>query len=191
MKKSINITVNNKPYKLSVEPNQTLLEILRIQWGLTGAKVGCNMGDCGACTVIMDGKPVNSCLVLAVQANGRNILTIEGVETEQGIHPLQQAFIDKGAIQCGFCTPGIILSAKSLLENNPEANEKEIREAISGNLCRCTGYQKIVEAIQSVSEKNSYKFPSLGGRGKGRGKSERTFTPTFVLPHQGGGNSFR
>jgi carbon-monoxide dehydrogenase small subunit len=165
MKKSINITVNNKPYKLSVEPNQTLLEILRIQWGLTGAKVGCNMGDCGACTVIMDGKPVNSCLVLAVQANGRNILTIEGVETEQGIHPLQQAFIDKGAIQCGFCTPGIILSAKSLLENNPEANEKEIREAISGNLCRCTGYQKIVEAIQSVSEKNSYKFPSLGGRG--------------------------
>lgn len=155
MKKSINITVNNKPYKLSVEPNQTLLEILRIQLGLTGTKVGCNMGDCGACTVIMDGKPVNSCLVLAVQANGRNILTIEGVETEQGIHPLQQAFIDKGAIQCGFCTPGIILSAKSLLENNPEANEKEIREAISGNLCRCTGYQKIVEAIQSVSEKNS------------------------------------
>ncbi|NQT54711.1 MAG: (2Fe-2S)-binding protein [Desulfobacteraceae bacterium] len=155
MKKSININVNNKPYKLSVEPNQTLLEILRIQLGLTGAKVGCNMGDCGACTVIMDGKPVNSCLVLAVQANGRNILTIEGVETEQGIHPLQQAFIDKGAIQCGFCTPGIILSAKSLLENNPEANEKEIREAISGNLCRCTGYQKIVEAIQSVSEKNS------------------------------------
>jgi len=155
MKKSINITVNNKPYKLRVEPNQTLLEILRIQLGLTGAKVGCNMGDCGACTVIMDGKPVNSCLVLAVQANGRNILTIEGVETEQGIHPLQQAFIDKGAIQCGFCTPGIILSAKSLLENNPEANEKEIREAISGNLCRCTGYQKIVEAIQSVSEKNS------------------------------------
>ena len=154
MKKSININVNNKPYKLSVEPNQTLLEILRIQLGLTGAKVGCNMGDCGACTVIMDGKPVNSCLVLAVQANGRNILTIEGVETEQGIHPLQQAFIDKGAIQCGFCTPGIILSAKSLLENNPEANEKEIREAISGNLCRCTGYQKIVEAIQSVSEKN-------------------------------------
>ena len=155
MKKSININVNNKPYKLSVEPNQTLLEILRIQLGLTGTKVGCNMGDCGACTVIMDGKPVNSCLVLAVQANGRNILTIEGVETEQGIHPLQQAFIDKGAIQCGFCTPGIILSAKSLLENNPEANEKEIREAISGNLCRCTGYQKIVEAIQSVSEKNS------------------------------------
>ena len=154
MKKSININVNNKPYKLSVEPNQTLLEILRIQLGLTGAKVGCNMGDCGACTVIMDGKPVNSCLVLAVQANGRNILTIEGVETEQGIHPLQQAFIDKGAIQCGFCTPGIILSAKSLLENNPEANEKEIREAISGNLCRCTGYQKIVEAIQSVGEKN-------------------------------------
>jgi len=155
MKKSINITVNNKPYELSVEPKQTLLEILSIQLGLTGTKVGCNMGDCGACTVIMDGKPVNSCLVLAVQANGRNILTIEGVETEQGIHPLQQAFIDKGAIQCGFCTPGIILSAKSLLENNPEANEKEIREAISGNLCRCTGYQKIVEAIQSVSEKNS------------------------------------
>lgn len=155
MKKSINITVNNKSYKISVEPNQTLLEILRIQLGLTGTKVGCNMGDCGACTVIMDGKPVNSCLVLAVQANERNILTIEGVETEQGIHPLQQAFIDKGAIQCGFCTPGIILSAKSLLENNPKVDEEKIREAISGNLCRCTGYQKIVEAIQSVSEKKS------------------------------------
>ena len=153
MKKSINITVNNKPYKLSVEPNQTLLEILRIQWGLTGAKVGCNMGDCGACTVIMDGKPVNSCLVLAVQANGRNILTIEGVETEQGIHPLQQAFIDKGAIQCGFCTPGMILTANALVKETPDPSNEDIRNALRGNLCRCTGYENIMQAVHTGARK--------------------------------------
>ena len=155
MKKIINLTINNEAYELAVEPNQTLVEVLRYDLGLTGTKQGCGVGDCGSCTVIMDGKPVNSCLVLAVQANGRNILTIEGLDTDQGLHPLQQAFVDKGAVQCGFCTPGMILSAKCLLDQNPKPDESEIRMAISGNLCRCTGYQKIVEAIQHASKVSS------------------------------------
>ena len=153
MKRIVNMTVNNKKYEVAVEPNQVLVDVLRDQLGLTGTKVGCAAGDCGSCTVIMDGKAVNSCLVLAVQANGSNILTIEGMETDQGLHPLQQAFVDKGAIQCGFCTPGSILSSKALLDQNPNPDRSEIRMAISGNLCRCTGYQKIVEAIQDASKK--------------------------------------
>jgi carbon-monoxide dehydrogenase small subunit len=155
MKKIINLTINNEDYELAVDPNQTLLGLLRSQLGLTGTKEGCGEGDCGSCTVIMDGKPVNSCLVLAVQAKGKNILTIEGLETDQGLHPLQQAFVEKGAIQCGFCSPGMILSAKNLLDRNPNPDESEIRMAISGNLCRCTGYQKIVEAIKDASGKSS------------------------------------
>ena len=151
MGRIIHMKINDTKYKVDVEPNQTLVEVLRDQLGLTGTKVGCGEGDCGSCTVIMDGKPVTSCLVLAVEANGRDIVTIEGLETGQGLHPLQQAFVNKGAIQCGFCTPGMILSAISLLERNPEPDEAEIREAISGNLCRCTGYQKIVEAIKDAS----------------------------------------
>jgi carbon-monoxide dehydrogenase small subunit len=151
MKKTIHITVNDKPFDPEVEPNQTLLEVIREKLCLTGTKAGCLVGDCGACTVLVDGKPVSSCLILAVQADGKQITTIEGVETPQGLHPLQTAFVDKGAVQCGYCTPGMILSAKSLLDRNPRADEAEIRKAISGNLCRCTGYQKIVEAILSVS----------------------------------------
>ena len=147
------MTVNNKKYELAVEPNQILADVLRGRLGLTGTKVGCADGDCGSCTVIMDGKAVNSCLVLAVRADGRNILTIEGLETDQGLHPLQQAFVDNGAVQCGFCTPGMILSAKALLDRNPNPDRSEIRTAISGNLCRCTGYQKIVEAIEQTSKK--------------------------------------
>ena len=151
MKKTIHITVNHKPLEFEAEPNRTLLEVIRETLCLTGTKAGCLVGDCGACTVLVDGKPVNSCLMLAVQAHGKQITTIEGVETLQGLHPLQAAFVDKGAIQCGYCTPGMILSAKGLLDRNPGADEAEIRKAISGNLCRCTGYQKIVEAILSVS----------------------------------------
>lgn len=151
MKKTIHITVNHKPFELAVEPNQTLLEVIREKLGLTGTKAGCFVGDCGACTVLLDEKPVNSCLVLAVQADGKQVTTIEGLETPQGLHPLQTAFVDKGAIQCGYCTPGMILTAKSLLDRNPRADEPEIRKAISGNLCRCTGYQKIVEAILFAS----------------------------------------
>ena len=121
------------------------------QLGLTGTKKGCDLGDCGACTVLMDGKAVNSCLVLAVQANGRTVQTIEGLETAEGLHPLQQAFIEKGAIQCGFCSSGMILAAKELLDRTPHPQEAEIRRAISGNLCRCTGYQKIIEAIKDAA----------------------------------------
>ena len=152
MKKIIELKVNGEPVEAAVDSNRTLLQFLREDLGLTGAKHGCGLGDCGACTVILDGKPVNSCLVLAVQANGREVLTIEGLAENGKLHPIQQAFVDKGAIQCGFCTPGMILSAKSLLDENPHPTELEIRTAISGNLCRCTGYQKIVEAIQTASE---------------------------------------
>lgn len=152
MKKLIQLTINDKEYEVAVEPNQTLTDMLRYELGLTGTKKGCEVGDCGSCTVIMDGIPVNSCLVLAMQANGRTITTIEGLETEKGMHPIQKAFVEKGAIQCGFCTPGMILSAKSLLDKSPNPTEEEIRTGISGNLCRCTGYQKIVDAVKSVGK---------------------------------------
>lgn len=148
MKKLVRLTINDKEYEVAVEPNITLTDLIRYEIGLTGTKKGCETGDCGACTVILDGKTVNSCLVLAVQANGSTVQTIEGLEDENGLHPLQQSFVEKGAIQCGFCSPGMILSGKNLLENNPNPDENEIRMAISGNLCRCTGYQKIVEAIK-------------------------------------------
>jgi len=147
MKKIIQLTINGGPVEAAVSPNQTLVQFLRDDLGLTGTKHGCGLGDCGACTVILDGKAVNSCLVLAVQANGSDVLTIEGLAENGNLHPLQQAFVNKGAIQCGFCTPGMILSAKALLDEKPNPTEPEIRTAISGNLCRCTGYQKIVEAI--------------------------------------------
>jgi aerobic carbon-monoxide dehydrogenase small subunit len=152
MKLLVHMTINDKEYSVAVEPNQTLVDVLRYGLRLTGTKKGCGTGDCGSCTVIMDGKAVNSCLVLAVQANGSTITTIEGLESEEGLHPVQKAFMEKGAIQCGFCSPGMILSSKSLLDRNPKPTEDEIRRAISGNLCRCTGYQKIVEAVKSVSE---------------------------------------
>jgi len=157
MKKLISLTVNGKVYEVAVKPNQTLVDFLRDELDLIGTKKGCEMGDCGSCTVLMDGRPVNSCLVLAVQANGREIQTIEGLESPEGLHPIQKAFVDKGAIQCGFCTPGMILTAKSLLEKNPSPDRDEIRRAISGNLCRCTGYQKIVDAIEAASAQMSKK----------------------------------
>lgn len=155
MKVLINMTINDTQYDVAVEPNTTLADMLRDQLGLTGTKKGCELGDCGSCTVIMDGRPVNACLVLAMQAAGRDIVTIEGLETEDGLHPVQQAFVDHGAIQCGFCSSGMILSGKSLLDNNPTPDETEIRTAISGNLCRCTGYQKIVEAIGNTGNSTS------------------------------------
>jgi carbon-monoxide dehydrogenase small subunit len=151
MKRIIRITVNNEDYELAVNPHQVLAEVLREELRLTGVKKGCGIGDCGACTVLMDGVPVFSCLVLAVEAEGHKILTIEGISDGFELHPLQKAFVEKGAIQCGFCTPGMVLNAYALLSENSCPTEAEIRRAISGNLCRCTGYQKIVEAIQSAA----------------------------------------
>lgn len=152
MKKLISLTINDREVEVAVPPNRTLADMLRQDLGLTGTKKGCDMGDCGSCTVLLDGRPVNACLVLAVQAGGRSVTTIEGVETDNGLHPIQQAFVEHGAVQCGFCTSGMILSGKSLLERNPSPSETAVRTAISGNLCRCTGYQKIVEAIQAAGE---------------------------------------
>mgnify|MGYP000956905848 CR=1 FL=1 len=157
MKKIVTLTVNGESVEAAVQPNQTLLQFLREDLGLTGTKHGCGLGDCGACTVILDGKPVNACLVLAVQANGCDVLTIEGLAENGSLHPIQQSFVDKGAIQCGFCTPGMILSAKTLLEENAKPTEHDIRTAISGNLCRCTGYQKIVEAIKDAADAHTGK----------------------------------
>ncbi len=149
----ITLKVNDREYDLVIPVNRTLTQVLRENLRLTGTKQGCEMGDCGSCTVLMDGKPVNSCLVLAVEAEGHEIMTIEGLSAEGKLHPLQQAFVEHGSIQCGFCSPGMILSAKALLDKNPSPSQSEIREAISGNLCRCTGYQKIVDAIESVAQK--------------------------------------
>jgi len=154
MKVPIQLKVNGMAYKMEVEPRRTLLELIREDLELTGTKEGCGLGECGTCTVLLDGKPIKSCITLAVQANGREVTTIEGLEKADGtLHPLQQAFIDHGAIQCGFCTPGMVLSAKALLDENPKPTELEVRHAIAGNLCRCTGYQKIVEAILSAANR--------------------------------------
>lgn len=153
MKKLITLTVNDREYEMAVGPNRTLTQFLREDLGFLGTKEGCGVGDCGACTVIMDGRPVNSCLVLAVQADGCDITTIEGVAHGDSLNTVQQTFVELGAIQCGFCTPGMVLCATSLLDKNPEPTEQEVREALSGNLCRCTGYQKIVEAVQEASRR--------------------------------------
>jgi len=155
MKELINLTINDQKYEVAVAPNQTLLHVIRYQLELTGTKKGCELGDCGSCTVIMDDKPVNSCLVLAMQAVGKDIKTIESLETDQGLHAVQKAFVEKQGVQCGFCTSGMILSAKSLLDKNTTPTELEIRKALSGNLCRCTGYQKIIESVQTASEEIS------------------------------------
>ena len=152
MKQLIHMTVNGEPVELAVEPYRTLLDALRDDLDLTGAKKGCDRGDCGACTVLVDGKPVASCMMLAVQADSCLITTIEGLRTDGRLHPLQQAFVDHGAVQCGFCTPGMVLSAIALLDENPHPTEGQVREAIAGNLCRCTGYAKIVDAVLAVGQ---------------------------------------
>jgi aerobic carbon-monoxide dehydrogenase small subunit len=160
MKKQIKLTINDNYYDLLVDHNETLAQVIRgPQVGLTGTKQGCELGDCGACTVILNGKAVNSCLVLAAQVDGGNVMTIEGLSKEGKLHPIQQAFVDEGAVQCGYCTPGMVLKAKALLDANPAPNRKQIREAMVGNLCRCTGYFKIVNAIEkaSVALKNQEK----------------------------------
>lgn len=146
--KTVRLIVNGSPVAVQVEEDRTLLYLLREVLGLTGTKEGCGEGDCGACSVLLDGELVNSCLVLAIQAEDREVLTIEGVGTEDNLHPIQQAFIEAGAIQCGYCTPGMVLAAKALLAKVPSPSEEEIRRGLSGNLCRCTGYQKIVDGVK-------------------------------------------
>ena len=153
MKQTIRFILNGEAVEVETEPHLTLLQLLRDKLELTGTKEGCGMGECGACTVLLDGKAVNSCIFPAVEAEGRKVTTIEGLTDVQGnLHSIQKAFIEYGAIQCGFCTPGMVLSAKALLDENPKPSEAEIRNGIAGNLCRCTGYLQIIQAIKAVSE---------------------------------------
>jgi carbon-monoxide dehydrogenase small subunit len=166
--KKIKLKANRRTFTVSVKPTDVLVDVLRDKLGLTGTKKSCGQGDCGACTVLMDGKAVNACLMLAMDAQGQEITTIEGLEGEDGtLHPLQEAFVENGAIQCGFCTPGMILSAKSLLDENPHPMEEEVRQALSGNLCRCTGYAKIVQAVLDASGKMGSSERSLKKPRKG------------------------
>jgi carbon-monoxide dehydrogenase small subunit len=148
---TLTMTLNGEEVKVQVKPSALLVEVLRDQLDLTGTKVACGEGECGACTVLLDGKPVNSCLMPALKAQGREVLTVEGLAPLGELHPLQKAFVEHGAVQCGYCTPGMLMSAKALLDHNPNPTEDEVRLAISGNLCRCTGYAKIVEAILDAS----------------------------------------
>jgi carbon-monoxide dehydrogenase small subunit len=153
MEIAIKLTVNGTPWEGRVAPDVTLLRFLRERLALTGAKEGCGIGECGACTVLVDGRPVNACMMLAVEADGASLRTIEGEADPERLSALQQAFIDHHAVQCGFCTPGMIISAQALLERNPRPSEEEIIEAISGNLCRCTGYTAIIAAVRAVAER--------------------------------------
>ena len=155
MKTTIELTINGEARELTVEPHRSLLDALRNEGGLTGTKKGCDVGECGSCTVVLDGKPVNACLVLAVEVGGCDIVTIEGIQTScEQVHPLQDNFMKCGAAQCGFCTPGIIVAAKALLDQNPTPTVDEIRFAIAGNICRCTGYTKIIEAIDRTARES-------------------------------------
>jgi carbon-monoxide dehydrogenase small subunit len=151
--KSLTFTLNGEQTRVEIEPGELLLDVLRRKLFLTGTKKGCGEGECGACTVLLDGNPVLSCLFPAMKAQGRAVTTIEGVGGETSLHPVQESFLEKGAVQCGFCTPGMVLSSKSLLERRPKPTEQEIKEALSGHLCRCTGYVQILEAVKDAAEK--------------------------------------
>ena len=150
-KKTIHFTLNGRPHELSVQPWKTLLQLIREDLKLTGTKEGCGHGECGSCTVLMEGKTVNSCLVPALEADNKEIITIEGLSEGETLHPIQEAFVSHSGMQCGFCTPGMIMSAKALLDSNPDPSEEEIREGIAGNFCRCTGYTKIIESISAAA----------------------------------------
>lgn len=151
--KAITVLVNNKKYSRTVDVSKTLVEFIRNDLHLTGTKEGCDEGECGACTVLLDGRPVNSCLVLAAETDGHEILTVEGLAKDGQLHPLQEAFINAGAIQCGYCTPGMLMTAKAILDEFPHPTEDQIRKGIEGNLCRCTGYNRIIKAVRLVSER--------------------------------------
>lgn len=165
---NVTLRVNGETRSASVPPETTLLRLLREHFNLTGVKLGCDVGDCGACTVIVDGQAVNACLMLAGQADGRNVLTIEGLATRERLHPLQQAFEKHAALQCGFCGPGVVLAAKALLDENPQPTVHEIRDAIAGNLCRCTGYTKMIDAVKEAARAMRVEQP------KGLAQAERT-----------------
>ncbi len=152
MKASLTLRVNGEDYPLEIAPHRTLLDVLRNELDLTGSKEGCGTGDCGCCTVLVDGTPVNSCLMLAIQAEGREVVTVEGIAPDGGLHPLQEKFVEYGAVQCGFCIPGFIVAAKAFLDDHPNPTKEEIRVALAGNLCRCTGYTKIVEAVAAAAQ---------------------------------------
>jgi carbon-monoxide dehydrogenase small subunit len=148
----IDVTVNGATERLAVAANRTLLQMLREDLGLTGTKNGCEAGECGACTVLLDGEPVNSCMMLAVEVDGREVTTVEGLAPEGGLSPLQQAFVDHNAVQCGFCTPGMLIATHALLQRNPDPSSEEIKEALVGNLCRCTGYVRIIDAVKTAAK---------------------------------------
>jgi len=152
VKKIITLTVNDTAYEVAVTPWQTLLDVLRDELGLIGTKRGCDVGTCGVCTVIMEGKAVLSCLLLAIECEGHTITTIEGISSPDLLHPIQTSFIENGAIQCGFCTPGIIMTSKALLDENPQPTDNQIKEALAGTFCRCTGHIKIMEAVKKVAQ---------------------------------------
>jgi len=156
-KQLLTMTVNGNEIDVAVTPNTTLLEVLRDDLGFTGVKEGCSEGVCGACTVLMNGAPIRSCLTLALEAEGASVTTIEGIASRGQLHPVQQAFIDQGAVQCGFCTPGMILSSKALLDRSPHPTDEEIKTALAGNFCRCTGYKKILDAVRSVATQSTAK----------------------------------
>ncbi len=149
---TLQLIVNGRPYTFEVEPHLTLLEVLRSSLGMTGTKEGCSTGHCGACTVLVDDQPISSCLMLAAEADGRRIETVEGLAANGTLHPVQEAFVQRGGLQCGFCTAGMMMSTLALLQRNPRPTEQEIRFSLAGNLCRCTGYQKIIEAVKSAAE---------------------------------------
>lgn len=153
MKQLVQLTVNGQTHDVVVRPERTLLDVLRDDLGLTGSKRGCNLGACGACVVLLDGRPIGSCLTLAVEASGHDIITIEGIANGRALHPIQEAFVESGAIQCGFCTPGMVLVVKALLDERPEPEDGEILEALSGNVCRCTGYVKIIDAVRAAARR--------------------------------------
>ena len=152
--RDVELSINGDSYRIAVRPDEFLADVLRSKLDLTGTKTACDMGVCGSCTVLLDGLPVSSCLTLAVDAEGKEITTIEGLESPGGeLHPVQESFLDKGAVQCGFCTAGMVMTSKSFLDKNPDPTEPEIRQALSGNICRCTGYAKIVEAVADAAKK--------------------------------------
>jgi 3-oxo-Delta1-steroid hydratase/dehydrogenase small subunit len=164
-RRHIRLTVNGKPYEATVEPRTTLVDLLRGELALTGTHVGCEHGVCGACTILWNGKAVRSCIMLAVQADGAELMTVEGLAQDGQLHPIQQAFMEEHGLQCGFCTPGFLISVYELLGHNPDPTDDEIKETLGGHICRCTGYQPIVKAVQSAARKLRSSAPAPGGSG--------------------------